>query len=197
MTDSDVAMIKELEKTIERIAGKNASTKIMQGSERLTKTSSKGAVASWVNDAIHRLDVTLDEETRRHIMEHCGRNCASVNSRVIEATMKRRKKCKDLDTFLEAEIRKPMKGTRLHREGPTLYQYYTPRTFTPPMRCYCSLLRGLPEAATMSRTYCQCSKAFVQQLWERVLGRPVKVELLQSVISGDPECKFAIRLTKK
>jgi hypothetical protein len=194
MTQTDVDMIKELGKTVERIAGKTASKLVMQGSDLVTKATSKDDIALWVQDALRRMDATIGEEKRIQIMEHCGRNCASVNTRVIESAIKRRKKFKDLDLFLEAEQQKPMKGTRLRREGTILYQYYTPHAFTPQMRCYCSLLRGLPEDTTVSQTYCHCSKAFVQTLWEGVLERPIKVELLQSVISGDSECKFAIHL---
>jgi hypothetical protein len=194
MTETDVNMIKEFGKNVERIAGKTVSKKVMQGSEHVTKSSTKDTIALWLRDAIRRLDSTLDEDTRIQIMEHCGRNCASMNKRVIESAKKRRKKFKDLDTFLEAEQRKPMKGTRLCREGKILYHYYTPHAFTPSMRCYCSLLRGLPKNTTISQTYCHCSKAFVQILWEGVLERPINVELLQSVISGDSECKFAIHL---
>jgi predicted hydrocarbon binding protein len=195
MTETDVQMIKELKKTIERIEGKTVSKTVTQGSEQLTKSSSKKTIALWVRDAIRRLDSTVNENTRRQIMENCGRNCASINKRVIESTKTRRKKFKNLDTFLEAEQRKPMKGTRLYREGTILYQYYTPQAFTQPMRCYCSLLRGLPKETSVSITYCHCSKAFVQKLWESVLEQPVKVELLQSVVSGDSECKFAIHLS--
>jgi hypothetical protein len=195
MTETDVDMIEEFGKNVERIAGKTASTKVMHGSEFVTKSSTKDDIALWMREAIRRLDSTVDEQTRIQVMEHCGRNCASVNIRVIESAIKRRKKFKDLDSFLEAEQRKPMKGTRLCREGNILYQYYTPQTFTPHMRCYCSLLRGLPKDTIVSLTYCHCSKAFVQKLWESILERPVKVELLQSVISGDSECKFAIHFS--
>ena len=195
MTETDVQMIKELKKTIERIAGKTVSKTVMQGSEQLTKSSSKKTIALWVRDAIRRLDSTVNENTRRQVMENCGRNCASINKRVIESAKTRRKKFKDLDTFLETEQLKPMKGTRLYREGTILYQYYTPQAFTQPMRCYCSLLRELPKETSVSITYCHCSKAFVQNLWESVLEQPVKVELLQSVVSGDSECKFAIHLS--
>jgi len=195
MTEADVKMIKELEKTVEHIAGKTVSEKVMQGSEHVTKSSKKENISLWVRDAIHRLDSSVDEKTRIQIMESCGRNCASINKRVIESAKKRRKKFKDLDSFLEAEQRKPMKGTRLHLEGNILYQYYTPHAFTQPMRCYCSLLRGLPKDTSVSLTYCHCSKAFVQKLWESVFEQPVKVELLQSVVSGDSECKFAVHLS--
>ena len=195
MTETDVNMITELGKTVERIAGKNVSKKVMQGSEHVTKSSSKDNIALWVRDAIGRLDSIVDEQTRIQIMENCGRNCASMNKRVIESAKKRRKKFKDLETFLEGEQQKPMKGTRLIKDGDILYQYYTPHAFTPPMRCYCSLLRGLPKDTTISLTYCHCSKAFVQRLWESILERPVKVDLLQSVVSGDSECKFAVHLS--
>jgi hypothetical protein len=192
MSRTDVDMIKELGKTIERIAGKTVSEKVMQGCEHITNSSSKDNIALWVKDAISRLDSAVDEKTRVKIMENCGRNCASINNKVIESMKKRRKKFKDLDTFLKSEQQKPMKGTRLCQEGNILYQYYTPHAFTQPMRCYCSLLRGLPKDVTISLTYCHCSKAFVQKLWESVFEKPVQVELLQSVVAGDSECKFAI-----
>ncbi len=196
MSETDINMMKGFGKTIERIAGKTVSNKVMQDFEDVTKSSSKEDIALWVRDAIHRLDSTVDQQTRIQIMEDCGRNCAAINKRVIESMKKRRKKYNDLDAFLEAEQKKPMKGTRLSRDADTLYQYYTPHSFTTPMRCYCSLLRGLPKEATISRTYCHCSKAFVQKLWESVLGQPVKVDLLQSVVSGDSECKFAVHFPK-
>jgi hypothetical protein len=188
-------MIIEFGKTIENTAGKEISKKVMQGIEHINKSSTKDDIALWVRDAISRLDSSIDEKTRIQIMEHCGRNCASINKRVIDSAKKRRKKFKDLNAFLEAEQLKPMKGTRLCREGNILYQYYTPQAFTQPMRCYCSLFRGLPKDTSVSLTYCHCSKAFVQTLWENTLGQPVKVELLQSVISGDSECKFAIHMS--
>ena len=62
------------------------------------------------------------------------------------------------------------------------------------MRCFCSLLRGLPAEETESATYCQCSKGFVRKMWERVLGRPAKVEVLETAVTGAKECKFKFYL---
>jgi predicted hydrocarbon binding protein len=62
------------------------------------------------------------------------------------------------------------------------------------MRCYCGLLRALPEGETVSKTYCNCSKGFVEKYWEAVLQKPVKVDVLQSAVSGASECKFAIHI---
>ena len=83
-----------------------------------------------------------------------------------------------------------MKGMRIVREGNVLYQYYAPPIYR--MRCFCSLVNSLE--GNISPTYCQCSKAFVRRMWETALERPVKVDLLQSVLTGADECKFAVHL---
>ena len=183
-----------MEKCIEQLAGKTVATKVMEGSEQITEKIDKGKTADWVKNAMQRLDALVDEKTRMQIMQNCGYNCAEKNSKVIERAVARRKKFASINEFLDAEQQKPMKGTRLTREGDILYQFYTPQAFTRPMRCYCGLLRGLPSDESVSKTYCHCSRGFVERYWESVLGKPVKVDLLQSVVCGDRECKFAIDL---
>jgi hypothetical protein len=127
-------------------------------------------------------------------MENCGTNCAHVNRTPIERGKARRAKHATEEDFLAAEIRKPQTGTRLERDGNILYQIYTPTTFSHPMRCYCGLLRGLPEGVQVSPTYCRCSGAFVRTYWSEVLGRPVKVDVLETAITGSTECRFRITL---
>ena len=61
------------------------------------------------------------------------------------------------------------------------------------MRCYCGLLRALPEDKTVSSTYCNCAKGFVKTYWESVLGKPVQVQLKQSAVAGAEECEFLIQ----
>lgn len=102
-------------------------------------------------------------------------------------------KYKTTETFLEAEERKPMAGTRLVREGKLLRYFYTPKAFSKPMRCYCSLLRALPEDETVSSTYCNCSKGFVKKYWENILDKPVQIQLIQSVVASAEECEFLIQ----
>jgi hypothetical protein len=187
-------MLTPLEKNIEYLAGEEISKQVMEGSEKITEKTDKKATALWVKDAMARLDLLVNEKICAQIMENCGVNCAAVNKRVIERGKAKRQKFKTNDEFLAAEVKKPNPGTRLVREGNVLYQFYTPRAFSHPMRCYCGLLRGLPEDTNMSATYCNCSKGFVKKYWESVLETPVTVELLQSAISGASECKFAIHL---
>jgi predicted hydrocarbon binding protein len=187
-------MIKAIGECVEQFAGEAVAKKVMEGSERITGKTGKTEIAELVKGAMERMDALLDEDTRVQIMMNCGYNCAEVNKRVIEQAKARSKKCKSINEFLEAEVQKPMSGTRLVREGNTLYQYYTPKTFAKSLRCYCGLLRGLPADEMISMTYCNCSKGFVKKLWESVLEKPVEVEIIQSAVSGAEECEFAIHL---
>jgi len=192
LTKTDLDMIKQLEICVNRVSGKETCKKVMEGKDQLKTGSSKEKIAIFVKNVMEKLDKYVNPDDRLKIMESCGRNCAIINKNVIERAKKRRNNHKTIDEFLEAEQKKPMPGTRLERKDNNLFQYYTPKVFTRPMRCYCSLLRGLPESEKISKTYCHCSKAFVKKFWEEVLEKPVKVELLQSVVTGDSECKFSI-----
>lgn len=182
-------MIQQIEGCIEQFAGKRTAQKILEGSENI---KDKQKTALFLKSAMQKLDDTVDEKTRTRIMQECGYNCAKKNHKVIDRAVERRQKFKTLEKFLNAEQQKPMKGTKLIREGNILYQIYTPQSFTRPMRCYCGLFRELPKEETVSITYCNCSKGFVEKYWEAILQRPVEVEILQSTISGAIECKFAI-----
>jgi hypothetical protein len=192
MAKSTPGMIREFGARVEDVAGARARAGVMTGSEEIKTKSTPLAVAHWMKGAISRLDETVPAEKAIQIMEACGANCAAVNHGVIDRFVARREKCNSEGEFLAAEIKKPMGGTRLERRGDVLHQYYTPLSFGGGMRCYCALLKALPEHETVSPTYCHCGKAFVRTLWEAVLGRRVAVEVVRSALTGSNECEFTI-----
>jgi hypothetical protein len=187
-------MLITMENCLEKVAGRSVAARVMEGSQQITEKTDKKRIAQWVKGAMERLDTLVDEETRVKAMQDCGYNCAKINHRAIERAVARRNRYASTDDFLAAEQQKPMKGTKLAREGNILYEYYAPQTYTRPVRCYCGLISGLPPEDTVSLTYCNCSRGFIEKYWEAILQKPVKVNLLQSVISGAKECKFAIHL---
>jgi len=93
------------------------------------------------------------------------------------------------------------------RDGDTLYITkipYDPEKFLsesdPVMKryyaCHCPFAReairaGSPE---ISPNWCYCSGGFAKHPFEVLFERPLRVELLQSVLKGDPVCRFAIHL---
>lgn len=194
MPDKILGQIDEIGRNVEEFAGYDVRVKVMEGSDKIRSTSNPVKVAEWTRSAVDRLDKLTNGSTAARVMLNCGYNCILVNQRPLVNAKARRRKYPNDDAFLEAEAKKPPRGMRFERKGNTLIQYYTPRSFGSGMRCYCSLLRGLPAGKTVSLIYCQCSRGFVQKYWEGILGRQVEVDLLESAVSGADECKFVIHL---
>lgn len=194
MTKATAGQIAEIEGRIEEFAGKKVRDKVMEGSEKAAKYSDRAQTALWFKDAIDRLDATTTPEKCKQIMNACGYTCIARAKGLANGLKNRRLKHKTEEEFLAAEIKKPVKGIRLERQGNILVQYYTPRTYGTPRRCFCGLMVALPEGVNVSPTYCQCSRGFVEKYWEGPLGRPVKVEVIETCLTAANECKFIIHL---
>ena len=179
---------------IEEFAGKAVSKKVLKGKDEMlaAKDPVKGSV--WMKEAIDRLDTLTDKKTRVEIMTACGKSCNAHNDKDNNELKQMRDFCATEEEFLEKFIQPPGNGARNERRGNLLIQHYTPSKYRKGLRCYCSLVNMLPEGVNASPTYCQCSRAFVQVLWEAVLERPLKVELGKTAIMGADECQFIIHL---
>jgi hypothetical protein len=194
MVKKTAGQIEEIGGQIEKFAGLDLRQKVMKDVDEVAASSDQKKVALWVKGAMDRLDTLTDFAKREQIMLACGYNCIAINKRPMETARTRRQKFPTEEAFLAAEVQKPPKGFRFEREANVLIQYYTPLTFGVGMRCYCSLMHGLPEGVIASSTYCQCSRGFVEKYWECILGRSVRVSLGDTAISGADECKFVIHL---
>lgn len=194
MASKVAGQIRELGGHIKEIAGAKVRDKVMEGGEKAAKLSDRQKIALWVKDAIDRLDACTTPEKCRQIMAACGHTCAAHASRMTQAVKARRQKYKTEEEFLKAEAKRPAKFTRMELRGKTLVQYYTPHSYSTPRRCFCGLMFALPEGINASPTYCQCSRGFVEKYWEAALGRPVKVEVAYTAITGGDECKFIVHL---
>lgn len=61
--------------------------------------------------------------------------------------------------------------------------------------CHCPRVRDVLKASeTISVTYCYCGAGFYKGIWEEILQRPVRVEVLSSVLQGDEVCSIAVHL---
>jgi hypothetical protein len=61
--------------------------------------------------------------------------------------------------------------------------------------CFCPTLRAAMRAGeTISPTFCNCGAGWFLQKWEGILGKPVEVELIRSVLKGDNLCEVAVHL---
>jgi predicted transcriptional regulator YdeE len=184
----------ELAGRIEQFAGADVSKKVMKGKDEIIAARDPVKGALWMKEAMDRLDSLTDEGTRKQIMTACGCSCNKVNHKDTEECRQMRLLCASEEDYLEKFLKPPSNGVRYEREGKTLFQYYTPGKYKQGLRCYCSLINALPKGINASPTYCQCARAFTEQHWSYVLGRPVRVELGETAITGADECKFIIHL---
>ena len=58
--------------------------------------------------------------------------------------------------------------------------------------CFCPLV----DQALISKKVCDCSLGWQQYTYETLLGKKVKVELLESVLNGSTRCVFQIQIAE-
>jgi len=137
-------------------------------------------IERWISCLIAGLDQYVEEGTRAKVLEQCGRQCQS--QRFVEKARNIYRRSKDMDEFLG---RFGKIYEHLHIEGGNVYVAYP--------KCYCSFVNKIPSGQ-LSATYCNCSRGWAKELFERALGRPVEVVMEKSIVKGDDQCKFRIVL---
>jgi hypothetical protein len=77
-----------------------------------------------------------------------------------------------------------------------LYVHETDEVRRRYLYCHCPWAREsiLHPGAMVSARFCECSAGFEKQYWDAVLDEPVRVDVVLSVLQGDPVCEFAVRL---
>lgn len=62
--------------------------------------------------------------------------------------------------------------------------------------CHCPWVRESlrSDEARVPAAFCQCSAGFHKKPWEVIFGQPLEAVVLESVLKGDLQCRFAIHL---
>ena len=66
--------------------------------------------------------------------------------------------------------------------------------------CYCAWVRGAikkGEEKEISKNFCHCSAGFFKQYWDIIFDQSVKVEPIETPITGALECKFAVHIPQE
>ncbi|MBN1880285.1 GyrI-like domain-containing protein [bacterium] len=59
--------------------------------------------------------------------------------------------------------------------------------------CFCPLIRDHLDAG-MPVDFCYCGAGWYRKQWEGAINRPVRVDVIHSLLKGDDHCSFAIHL---
>ncbi|MCK5760196.1 MAG: hypothetical protein KAH33_02810 [Candidatus Delongbacteria bacterium] len=60
--------------------------------------------------------------------------------------------------------------------------------------CHCPRIRNVFKDGKRSpdKVYCYCGGGFYKDMWEHILNREVKIELVKALTNGDDECRYKI-----
>ncbi len=127
------------------------------------------------------IDRTVDDSTRKKILENVGRECARQFS---DATWKKYEgNIKDYlvviqkpDGWVESAVYDEANGTLTITDKAH--------------RCSCPLVKQ----GTTPASQCECTLGWQRETYSRILGKPVDAVLLKSVLRGDKRCVYQIRI---
>jgi predicted hydrocarbon binding protein len=145
----------------------------------MAEIDQKEFTQNWLKNFFAILDANLDEQTKMKMMEECGRSCARTGP--IRAAQKHKG---NLDSFLVTFAKWHGGAEYIQKDGNKLQVTCK--------ECYCPLVKDGP--ATLPYSYCFCSRGWMKELFETVMGKPVEVELIQSIKRGAENCKFTIQI---
>lgn len=147
----------------------------------------------WAVRFFDVLDANLDEPTRKKIMMANGKACLLAWQK--ETNQPLRSEPLTLERF--TAWAKDHGSPDYQVDGNVIcYQYMSAAETgkpSPENHCLCPMVESNP--AGLSQTYCYCSLGYVKEMHEQIFKRPVNVELVSSVLRGDPRCKFKITVS--
>jgi hypothetical protein len=182
----------------------------MAGSDAILEETEISERMTWVKEAMERLDDAVsDPETRCRIVSGCAHRFPKVLTDEMRQTYQ---EAGSIDELLASMRRdRPKDGLPgpdyPKRVGNTIYEAKLPRDPQGYKNaendlerrisyCFCPTLKVAMRAGeTISPTFCNCGGAgWFLQKWEGILGKPVEVELIRSVLKGDDLCEVAVHL---
>jgi len=142
----------------------------------------------WVRRFFAALDKTVDEASRKKLMLANGRSCFAAYA----GPPKKTPGPDALEKFT-AWIAQQGKARGYSIEGKVISFEFIGSAETgqasPENICLCPMAEA-QKTGEISPTFCLCSVGYVREMHERMLGRPVEVELVDSVLRGGKRCKF-------
>jgi hypothetical protein len=190
---------------VEKTLGPAARTQVMAGIERIGPESPIEEYTEWIRGAMDRLDaLTGDPFQKYQIMSCCAHVFPGERIAHLRAVYEERL---EIDDVLREMYQDPAWYEDPVRRGNVLYMRkvpYDPEGYeaaaTPAERrqayCHCRFVRPYLDEipSRLSPTFCWCGSGWYKRLWEDVLGQPVTIEHMETLIRGNDQCTLTITL---
>jgi hypothetical protein len=167
-------------------SGPHASPKEQYLPEQKKFLESKG-----IDDFLRKKHEEHVEELEKHMKEKTLYHTQEITKEVLDY-VKKTQTCqvgvRKGDIIYVTKI-PYMAKEYLREKNPKKKRYYA---------CHCPWIReAIKSDLKISPNFCYCSAGFEKRLWDVIFGQDVKADVLQTVLKGDPICKFAIHVPKE
>jgi predicted hydrocarbon binding protein len=169
-------------KSLKAYASDEKVSKLMESCDAEPQSANPAKKAAYVKCVMDNFDKQFSQDVRAKVMEECGRKCISAST--LKKAKKISENSKSLEELVEELNKNHVGGGHLKLEGNKIHASYD--------RCYCGSVKRTKEK--FSPTYCNCSRGWYLELFELALGKPVKVDMLESVVQGAKTCRFIIHI---
>jgi hypothetical protein len=147
----------------------------------------------WIKRFMDVLDKNLDADTCKKLMQINGSLCATgalgALSELTPHSMH------EIDATI-TNLQKKLGKENIYRKDNVVFFNYVGNSKGLKISdgyCLCPMLENGPT--TLSPTYCQCSVGFVGFMFHKMItGKPVNVELLESLRGGGKACRFKVTI---
>jgi len=136
-------------------------------------------IANWLNDLLDTMESSLDRESQVKLIEGCGRGCFNRHQFKKDIAAEG---SGDLDKLVNAY----RKNFEIWKDGNTVHIRYGEVS----KRCYCPVANR--RAVKENDIFCECTRSTHQTVFETALGKPVKVEVAESLRRGGKTCHFIV-----
>ena len=151
----------------------------------LPKTATTGSdsnpettfIENWLSDLLDSMENTIDRETQARIIAGCGRGCYNRHSFKQDIAAKGRENLDELLKAYHQYMEAWVDGEKIHiRFGEVS------------SRCYCPVVQHIKPKP--NDLHCECTRATQQSILENAFGRPMKVEIVETLRRGGKTCHF-------
>ena len=133
----------------------------------------------WLKELLENLDRFADEKTKKVILEKCGEKCP-FSHMPDEKLLQIRNQSKSEQDFLD-KLSKIWRVKKINKRYFVIFE-----------QCYCPLVNK--DINKFSKSMCFCTLGSLKHKFKISLGKDIKIEMLKTILSGDDECKFEIKI---
>ncbi|MBA7587840.1 hypothetical protein ES708_29885 [subsurface metagenome] len=153
---------------------------------------------------LNRLDKVANEDQKYNIISCCAHE---FSKKRIDYMKNIYKKTKDIDEVIKEMQKDYAWYENPVRKGDLIYLskipvnpdgYEKAQNIEEKKKnyCHCRFINDNLDKG-ISPTFCYCGTGWYRQLWEGILGKPIKIKILKSLLKGDETCEVAIQLPQE